>query len=435
VLPQGKRLALLVGAAPLYDAKGRIVSGVVAFADITQQKNLRRELELRRREAEEASSRKTRFLAAVSHDIRTPANAMNLMAELIRRVAGNPAMAGQIPELAQKLQANTLSLVELVSDVLDVARFDSGKIELQESEFSLGELIAAECRQLYPLAQDKGLTMVVEPMDRPIWLRTDRIKLARVLGNLVGNAIKFTDAGTVRVSAAVAPDRRVLIRVEDTGIGIAPEHFGQIFDEFAQLRNPARDKTKGTGLGLAICKRLIEVLRGTIAVESQVRQGSSFTVTLPASAVLLRVDTSTPLHAPAPAAPGWGNRLAKLRILLVEDHKSTREGTAQLLLDEGGLVTEAPDCHTALQRLQTDTPDVVLLDMMLPDRDGREVLKALQTRRPDSLKAVLVLTGDLTRERLDEIKHLGADALIEKPIDVDKLVAALRAFQRPAERS
>jgi signal transduction histidine kinase/ActR/RegA family two-component response regulator len=436
VLSSGRRLVLLVGAAPLHDTRGRIDSAVASFADVTALKILQRELEMRRREAEEASVRKTRFLAAVSHDIRTPANAINLMAELICRVAASTALASQVPELAQKLKANTLALVELVSDVLDVARFDSGKIELQESEFSLGELLAAEARQILPLAQDKNLELIVEPLERPIWLRTDRVKLGRVLGNLLSNAIKFTERGTVRVSAVLTadPERRVLIRVSDTGPGIAPEHHARIFDEFAQLRNPARDASQGTGLGLAICKRLIEVLGGTISVESQLGRGSTFTVTLPAAAVLLRVDTLPPAPEPALAAAGAarGQALAGLRVLLVEDHHATREGTARILLAEGAEVLEAADGQTALRLIQEGQFDVALLDMMLPDLDGRELLKTLQAQRPARLKAVFVLTGDLTPERLAEIQHLGADALIEKPIDVDKLVSTLRGFQAPA---
>ena len=221
--PTGKRLVLLASAAPLDDVKGHTVGAVWAFADITTQKELQRELETRRREAEEASVRKTRFLAAVSHDIRTPVNAINLMAEVIRRFAGNAAMANEIPELAQKLQANALSLVALVSDILDIARYDSGKVELQETDFVLSDLIVNECRQLQPLAEEKGLQLSVEFPDRPICLHADRVKLGRILGNLVANALEFTETGSVRVSAASDQERRAILRVADTGIGIAPE--------------------------------------------------------------------------------------------------------------------------------------------------------------------------------------------------------------------
>ncbi len=433
VFPTGKRLTLLSSAAPIYDGRGRIVGAVWAFADITTQKHLQRELEVRRREAEEASVRKTRFLAAVSHDIRTPVNAINLMAEVIRRLAANPALAGQIPEMAQKLQANALSLVDLVSDVLDVTRFDSGKVELQESDFVLSDLINEECQQLLPLAQDKALQLLLRPPDRPIWLHTDRVKLGRILGNLIGNAIKFTQTGSVEVSATLAPDRRLILRVTDTGVGIAPEHLPHIFDEFAQLRNPERDRNKGTGLGLAICKRLIEVMGGTLTVDSSAGKGSIFTVTLPPSSVVLRLDTGLAAPAPAPK-PGTGasrgDLLAGIRILLVEDHPTTRESTARILRSEGATVLEAADGQAALQQIGQEPLDIILLDMMLPDMDGSEVLKVVQAQRPAGLKGVLVLTGDLTTERLTDVQRLGADALIGKPIDVHQLVATLRTLQR-----
>jgi signal transduction histidine kinase len=436
VFPSGRRLTLLSSAAPIYDGRGKIVGAAWAFADITTQKQLQRELEVRRREAEEASVRKTRFLAAVSHDIRTPVNAINLMADVIRRLAANPALAGQIPEMAQKLQANALSLVGLVSDVLDITRFDTGKIELQESDFLLNDLVGEECRQLVPLAQDKGIELVVKPPERTVWLHTDRVKLGRILGNLIGNAVKFTEHGRVEVSAALGPDRRVLFRVADTGVGIPPEHLAHVFDEFAQLRNPERDRNKGTGLGLAICKRLVEVMGGTLALDSTVGKGSTFTVTLPASTVVLRLDTAQGADMQEPrtgAGSSDGNLLVGMRILLVEDHPTTRESTAQILRTEGAEVREAPDGQAALALLPQGPVDVILLDMMLPDMDGREVLKVIQLQRPAGLKGVLVLTGDLTRERLEEVQQLGADALIGKPIEVHKLVATLRTLQRTGE--
>ncbi len=430
-LSDGRRVALLASAAPIYDGKGAVAGAVCAFADISTQKTLQHELDLRRREAEEASQRKTRFLAAVSHDIRTPANAINLMAELIRRTAGSPALAGQVPDLAERLQANTTSLVDLVSDVLDLARFDSGKIDLQESEFSLGELLLEEGRHLLPLAQDKGLSLAVEPPDRPIWLRADRVKLARVLGNLVGNAIKFTPRGEVEVSAALTPARQAVLRVRDTGVGISSESLSHIFDEFVQLRNPERDRTKGTGLGLAISRRLVEVMGGELAVDSAPGRGSTFIVTLPASCVLLRLAAALapPLAEARPARPAVSERpLAGLRVLLVEDHATTREGTTRILANEGAAVTAVADAASGLAEARRGGFHVLLLDMMLPDMDGREVLKTVRAERPDGLRAVLVLTGDLTEERVEEVKRLGADALIGKPIDVARLVSTLRTF-------
>jgi signal transduction histidine kinase len=249
--------------------------------DISAQKALQRELDARRREAEEASVRKTRFLAAVSHDIRTPANAISLLAELIRRTAANPALAGEIPDLAREMHESAMSLVNLLGDVLDVARFDSGKIEIQESDVSLASLLAEEYRRFQPLARDKGLALEFDPPPEDVKVRADRIKLSRVVGNLVGNAIKFTEQGRVRLEVHRNGDAWADVRVVDTGVGIAPEHQRYIFDEFFQLSNPERDRNKGTGLGLAICKRLVDAMGGRLKVNSTPGQGSTFTVSLP----------------------------------------------------------------------------------------------------------------------------------------------------------
>jgi signal transduction histidine kinase len=286
LLPTGKRIVLLTNASPMTDREGRSAGSVAAFVDITPQKELQRELDTRRREAEEASVHKTQFLAAVSHDIRTPANAISLLAELVRRSAANPALAADVPGLARELHGSAVFLVTLLSDVLDVARFDSGKIELQESEFALGPFLRDENRQMQPLAREKGLELIYTPIEGPLRLRTDRIKLSRILGNLVGNAIKFTEKGTVRVDGSGTADGGLQIRVSDSGIGIASEHLRHIFDEFFQLRNPERDRNKGSGLGLTICKRLVDAMGGRLEVQSTVNQGSTFILLLPASAVI-----------------------------------------------------------------------------------------------------------------------------------------------------
>ena len=283
VLPNNRRVNALVYSRPIRDPEtGAIRGGVSIFVDISSQKELQRELDIRRREAEEASVRKTRFLAAVSHDIRTPANAISLLAELIRRTATNPAMAADVPDLARELHGSAVSLVNLLSDVLDLARFDSDKVELQETEFSLTSLLEEERKQLLPLARQKGIEFDVELPPESLFLRADRIKLARILGNLIGNAIKFTETGQVRVGANRNGDGSLHLFVSDTGIGIAPEDLQHIFDEFFQLRNPERDRAKGSGLGLTICKRLVDAMGGKLLVESSPGKGSRFTVTLPA---------------------------------------------------------------------------------------------------------------------------------------------------------
>jgi signal transduction histidine kinase len=261
------------------------------------------ELEHRRKEAEEASVRKTRLLAAASHDIRTPVNTINTLAEVIRLSAENPALAEQIPSLTRRLQTNALALVELVSAVLDNATFESGRVEYHESLFSLNELIASNCRELLPVAQTKGLRLEAELPQQPLWVRTDRVKLHRVISNLISNAIKFTETGGVTVSAAFGCDRAVMIRVRDTGVGIAPQQLENIFKEFAQVPSPDRDRKSGWGLGLAICRRLVNLMGGRITVESELNKGSTFTVQLPPSSTTREPNGARPAGLPMTVQP------------------------------------------------------------------------------------------------------------------------------------
>jgi signal transduction histidine kinase len=256
---------------------------VVHEAQIIRQNE---ELARRRQEAEEASGRKTRILNAVSHDIRNPVNTINLMAEVIRRTAEDPSLATEVPKMARRLQANAQSLVALVSEVLDIAHLDSGLLQLNESTFSLHEVMDAKCRELAPQAEAKSLHLTSQPPDRIICIRTDRIKLDRIVTNLVTNAIKFTAIGQVTIGAAIAGDGAALIRVEDTGMGMAPGELERIFDEFAQFNVPLGNPDRGWGLGLAICRRLATFIGAAISVESDVDRGTVFTVRLPPAAVV-----------------------------------------------------------------------------------------------------------------------------------------------------
>lgn len=237
-----------------------------------------RELDQQRMEAEEASDRKTRLLMSVSHDLRTPLTSIHLTADLVK---------SKLPDLAQALQANALALSDMVADVLDVSHFESGRVTLRESEFSLDELIAEEYARMAPLAEAAGLALEHQTLEPPMWLRADRVKLGRVLRNLLKNAIQFTPQGRVSVGSSLAPDGGMRIRVADTGVGIAREDLERIFGEFTQLhRTPSGDA--GWGLGLAICRRLARLMDGDVTIESEPAHGSTFTIVLPATRVLAR---------------------------------------------------------------------------------------------------------------------------------------------------
>jgi signal transduction histidine kinase len=241
------------------------------------------ELSRGRREAEDAYGRKTRFLNAISHDIRNPVNAINLIAEAIRRSAEDPALVKQVSQMTKRLQANAQSLVALVSEVLDVAHLDAGLLQRRDSTFSLSEFVDAKCRDLAPLAEAKSLYLRSETPDGVSCVRADRMKLDRILTNLVMNAIKFTAEGGITVTVAITDDGAPVIRVRDTGIGMVAGELERIFDEFAQLDMPAGNTTQGWGLGLATCRRLANFIGANIGVESEPGRGSAFTVRLPAA--------------------------------------------------------------------------------------------------------------------------------------------------------
>jgi signal transduction histidine kinase len=264
------------------------------------------ELDRRRSEAEEASARKTQLLAAASHDIRTPVNAIGLMAEVIRRTAEDPGTAKQVPQLTARLQANTQYLLALLSALLDSARFESGQMEYEESVFSLNALLVSTCGDFLPAAQTKQLRLTLTVPEEALWIRSDRIKLHRVISNLLANAVKFTEAGGITVAAQCAGEHGVRVLVRDTGIGMDSRELARIFEDFAQLTPKDQAASGGWGLGLAICRRLVSLLGGSISVESEPNRGSLFSVHLPARCRVRPPDL--PLQAAAEGYSAHGAR-------------------------------------------------------------------------------------------------------------------------------
>jgi signal transduction histidine kinase len=241
-----------------------------------------RELQDRRSELEAISRRKTQMLAAISHDIRTPLQAITLAAEVMRRTA--PASPeGRIPALAQRVQSHALAVAELLAEVMDLASFDAGEEAVHTGEFWLDDLLGELRQRMLPLADEKGLALAVEPAPVALRLCTDKVKLGRVISNLVGNAIKFTQAGSVTLATRITAQGDVCVSVRDTGCGIQPENLERIFGYFSQEQHAALDGRSGWGLGLAISRRMTTLLGGELQVESRPGSGSTFTVRLPSS--------------------------------------------------------------------------------------------------------------------------------------------------------
>jgi two-component system CheB/CheR fusion protein len=230
------------------------------------------------------------MMASVAHDVRSPIQAITLLAEVIRRTVERNDNPARLAPLAQRLQASAIGVGDFLTEVIDVASFDSGHIIINNSAFDLAELLALQRDRLLPIAESKGLALVVQPCE--LRLHTDRVKLSRVVGNLAGNAIKFTAAGSVTLGCGLGPDHRPYIRIADTGRGMKPEDLERIFGEFAQADEEAPQVGSGWGLGLAIARRMVRLLGGDIDVQSEVGRGSVFTVRLPPASVVISDDSA-----------------------------------------------------------------------------------------------------------------------------------------------
>ncbi|WP_145274391.1 ATP-binding protein [Tautonia plasticadhaerens] len=404
---------------PLMTSTREPIGALALIVDVTARKRTADAMQKARDDAERSARNKARFLSAISHDLRTPVNALNLLAEALdRRLRGLPEDA-ELARLSSYLRRASGNLAELVSDLLDLTCFDSGEVTQHLIDFPLAEWLDSTLGPMAMAAQQKGLEFTWSIEAGVTWIRADRVKLGRVLTNLVGNAIKFTDSGSVRVSAGLPPDGRLVLSVEDTGPGIPDAQLGRIFDEFAQLRNPERDRNKGTGLGLAICRRLVEAVGGRLEVTSLADNGSRFSALFP---VVPLPGPTTGSTGRFPDGPCTSDRP---QVLLVEDDETTRLPMSQLLELSGFDVSTASDGAGALELLSTGRPALVLLDLMMPRMDGIEVLRRIRSDPVLWDLPVLILSGDVLDERARQLDALGVSGTLAKPIDFDRLLQVL----------
>ncbi|MGE5344728.1 MAG: ATP-binding protein [Acidithiobacillales bacterium] len=375
------------------------------------------------REAQKASEEKTRFLGAVSHDLRTPVNAIMLLSTLVRRQAeslGDPR-SGHLVDRCRRLESACRSFTDLLANLLDMTYLDAGEKKMSDEEFSLAELLADTVSTLGSVARAKGLGLRGRPPRPDLLVRADRTELGRVLTNLVGNALKFTPNGSVSVEAERDGAGRVEITVSDTGPGIPPEQLPNIFDEFFQVRNPERDRAAGSGLGLAIARRIMRALGGDLTVESVVGRGSVFTALLPPERVVGTLEEEE-----TPLTRSGSRRAGIASILVVDDDLVSAEALAEVLREEDYHASVAPNGEEAIRRLGEEAADLVLLDMMMPGLDGVEVIRRLRERADPAGPRIIAVTGDVTRERIEAVNAAGADGFVRKPFQLAELLQTIR---------
>jgi len=348
------------------------------------------ELDQRAEALRRANEAKSRFLANLSHELRTPLNSIRALSGLLlERVDG--ALSAEQEKQVGLIRRSAENLSEMVDDLLDLAKAESGKLEIHATEFSVAELFGSLRAVFKPLQRGSPVALVFEAADSLPRLYSDEQKLTQILRNLISNALKFTEHGEVRVRADYDAERRQMIfAVSDTGIGIAAEHHERIFEEFAQVENPLQARVRGTGLGLPLSRRLAELLGGTITVDSRPGHGSVFRLQITAAI------------RPAPDAPAPASIAQPLwRVLIIDDDALDRYVLRQALQRPGVEVIEAPGGEAGLRLAHEQRPQLIVLDLKMPNVDGYAVLDALQS--DPVLAAIPVLVA--TSSALDAATH------------------------------
>ena len=408
---------------------------VTTFADqaVIAIENVRlfEEIQDKSRQLEEASKHKSQFLANMSHELRTPLNAIIGVTEMLREDAQDLERPDEIEPLERVLRA-ARHLLALINDILDLSKIEAGRMELHLESFALKPLIDDVVNTIETLAAKNENRIVVNCDPAIETLHADQIRVRQALLNLVSNANKFTNKGTVTIEARrLAEDGRdwIAIAVTDTGIGMTEEQMGKLFQEFSQADASTTRKYGGTGLGLAISHRFCQMMGGTITVTSEPERGSSFTIRLPR---IVEIAKETPLAA-APAArpaPSVSPASAPL-ILVVDDDATVREVTARFLERAGFAVATAAGGREALKLARELRPAAITLDVMMPDLDGWTVLAALKGD-PDLASIPVILMTILDEKQRGYA--LGAADYLVKPANRERLIALLRSLCRGPSR-
>jgi signal transduction histidine kinase/ActR/RegA family two-component response regulator len=379
---------------------------------------------------------KSRFLSNMSHEFRTPLNSMRALSALLLDDRDSPLTAEQRRQVGYIRQAAD-DLSELVNDLLDLAAVEAGKTVVRPAEFDLRNLFAALRGMLRPLFVNESVALVFEePEDVPL-LRTDEGKVSQILRNFLSNALKFTERGEIRVTARLAPDgASVVCSVADTGMGIAAEDQERIFEEFTQLDNPVQKRVRGTGLGLPLVRKLATLLGGHVSVESTLGLGSTFTATIPlvyAGAEAQSAPMSgEPVLDPVPIPELVVDTRRSPRVLVIDDDEIYRYLVRTRLAEARFIVQEAAGGEEGLLQARAQRPHAIVLDLVMPEMSGFEVLARLKQDPMTADIPVVVLTSKTLSDEEQRMLAPHAARIVSKQTlsrsdGADELLEALSA--------
>jgi len=412
-------------------------------AELRQQNT---ELEMQKRQLDEANRQKTLFLSNMSHELRTPLNSVIALSGVLNR-----SLAHQIPEeeysYLEVIERNGKYLLTLINNILDISRIESGREEIELTQFAVDNLIAEEVNMIHPQAIQKNIELRHISSDTEVFAVSDINKYRHILQNILGNAVKFTENGHVAVTAE-QQEESIVITVTDTGIGISADNLPHIFDEFRQADGSTSRRFGGTGLGLAIAKKYANLLGGAISVESALGKGSQFTLTLPVrysdAHRFVKMETGPDFKCPlkqqvSNQTPGIAVSVASAKtILLVDDSEPVIIQMKDILGENGYNLQVARDGGEALAIISHTIPDAMILDLMMPGVDGFTVLKNLREVDRTSNIPILILTAKhITKEELRFLKRNNIHQLIQKgDVNRNELLntVATMVFAEPVER-
>ncbi len=417
----GTLFPVIISASPII-VKGKSKGIIAIYSDITKEKLAEKEIIKAKKEAELANQAKSAFLASMSHEIRTPINAIIGMGELMK----NTTLNDEQKEYLDMLKISADNLLNVINDVLDISKIESGHIEIEKIEFDLWKLIESIGITLGVKASQKKLELLcyTNP-DIPQYIMGDPTRLRQILVNLAGNSLKFTEKGEIAINVETLKreDDKILLHftVKDTGIGIPKEKQAKIFESFSQVDSSTTRKYGGTGLGLSICKQLVELMGGKIWVESEANKGSTFHLTLPSVVVKKpegREEEIVPLE------------IKNLRVLIVDDNYTNRMILREIVSLWGALPKEVEDGFSVLRELKSACKrskpyQLILLDKNMPEMDGFELIKKIREILEYKKTPIVMLSSDRGAADLKKIEELSISDFILKPIRRSRLYNAI----------